>query len=657
MKFLPELPLARKLTLTMMATSSAALVVACIFFLSYDVITLRHGIVDHLHSLAGITGANVAAALTYNDPKSANLVLQALRAEPHIVAARIYDGNGRAFASYRRVSSAPLVPLPNLSPTIGSRLEQREVTECDTVLFDEEAIGSVYLVSDLQEIQTRMRRFVAFALILMIASSAAAFLVAVLLKRLISKPILDLVETTKTISREKNFGVRAPKYAEDEVGLLVDGFNEMLAEIEFAEAALRAAHRESELFINSVPFILIGTDKAGQITRWNLAAATTFSLSADAVLGKPLQDCEICWVHPQSEGEVDSWFQVERSEKRENVMFERDGHRRFLGLTIINADLFTSGKGTGFLITGADITERKILEEQLRQAQKLEAIGQLAAGIAHEINTPSQFVGDNANFLQEPWPAVSRILELCLRLHEQSAAGCAAPDLIAELVQCTEKADPVYLLQEVPQAIAQALDGVSRISKIVRAMKEFSHPGSEGKCAIDLNHAIETTIAVARNEWKYVADVQTCFADHLPSVPCLAGEFNQVILNLLINAAQTIGDVVRNSASKGTITITTKCQDDWAEVQIKDTGAGIPEHVRARIFEPFFTTKEVGKGTGQGLALAHTVIVKKHDGKIWFESEVGKGTTFFLRLPLTLPEPDPSPQQPSDHPPAETVPQ
>ena len=638
MKFRPELPLARKLTLTMMATSSAALLVACVFFLSYDVITLRHDIVDHLHTLAGITGANVAAALTYNDPKSADLVLGALQAEPHIVAARIYDGRRRTFASYHRVPSAPVAPLPDLSPAIGSGLEQNHVTECGVIRFDGESIGTVYLVSDMQEIQARMRQFVVFVLILMIAASAAAFLVAVLLKRIIARPILELVETTKTISREKNFGVRAPKYADDELGLLADGFNEMLTEIEVAEAALRAAHAESELFINSVPSILIGTDSVGRITRWNLAAATTFGLPAGAVLGKPLQHCEIHW-HPQPGEEVNSWFRVENSEKRENVMFERDGHRRFLGLTIIKADLFSGEKGTGFLITGADTTERKIMEEQLRQAQKLEAIGQLAAGIAHEINTPAQFVGDNTNFLQEVWPVVDKILGLCLRLREQSLAGCVAPDLIAELAQCTEAADPAYLLHEVPQAITQALDGVGRISKIVRAMKEFSHPGSEGKCAIDLNHAIETTIAVARNEWKYVADVLTCFAENLPPVPCLAGEFNQVILNLLINAAQTIGDVVKKgSASKGMITITTKCEDDWAEVQIQDTGAGIPESVRARIFEPFFTTKEVGKGTGQGLALAHTVIVQKHDGKIWFESEVGKGTTFFLRLPLTLPE-------------------
>ncbi len=522
MKLLPEITLARKLILTMMATSSVSLLVACILFLSYDVITLRHSIADHLDSLADITGANVAAALTYNDPKSADLVLRALRAEPNIVAARIYDGRGRAFASYRRVPSGPLAQLPDLAPAIGDQLERDRVTECVAVLFDGESIGSVYLVSDLQEIHRRLRRLIVFVLILMAASSAAAFLVAILLKRLISRPILDLVETTKTISREKNFGVRAPKHAADEVGLLVDGFNEMLSQIEVAESAIRAAHAESELFINSVPSILIGTDNVGQITRWNLAATNVTGLPSDAVLGKPLQNCGILWSQTQT-GEIDSWFRVERSENRENVTFERDGHKRFLGLTIINVNLIPGGKGTGFLITGADITERKILEEHLRQAQKLEAIGQLAAGIAHEINTPAQYVGDNAKFLQEMWPVVGSTLALCMRLREESMAGSIAPETIAELLLCIEKSDPAYLLQEVPQAIAQTLEGVQRVSKIVKAMKEFSHPGSEGKSAIDINRAIETTIAVARNEWKYVADVQTCFAPDLPPVPCPGG--------------------------------------------------------------------------------------------------------------------------------------
>jgi PAS domain S-box-containing protein len=788
MKFLAQLPLARKLILTMMTTSTAALLVACVSFLIYDVVSLRHDIADHLKSLADSTGANVAAALTYNDPRSAELVLQALQAEPHIVAARVYDGHGSAFISYRRVPGrAPGATLPEHPPAVGSVLEQEQITQCRAIMFEGESIGSVYLISDLLEIQARRRRFIIFALILMAVSSAAAFLVAMPLKRLISRPIVELLLTTKIVSNGKNFAIRATKHADDEIGSLVDGFNEMLGEVEkrdaslisevaerirveqalreqeqrqllldstaeaifgldtqgrctfanraclqmlgyektedlmggplhdlirhshrdssslsvdetrvrqvlpsgerthvddevfwradgtsfpveywsypvwrdgklvgsvatfiditlrkLAEDALRAAHAESELFINSVPSILIGTDGVGQITRWNLTAARAFRLPADSVLGKPLQNCGITWLYPQGGTEVDSWFHVERSEKRENVMFEIDGHRRFLGLTIINVDLFTGGNGTGFLITGADRTEHKVMEEQLRQAQKLEAIGQLAAGIAHEINTPAQYIGDNARFLQETWLVVNEILEECLRLHEESLAGSVAPGTMARLLRCTEQADAAYLLREVPQAIAQTLEGVQRVSKIVGAMKEFSHPGSEGKSAIDINHSIETTIAVARNEWKYVADVKTSFQDPLPLVPCFGGEFNQVILNLLINAAHAIGDVEGDSGRKGKITITTKSDGGWVEVQIQDTGAGIPENVRPRIFEPFFTTKQVGKGTGQGLAIAHTVIVKKHGGQIWFESEVGKGTIFFIRLPQNLPETVPS---------------
>jgi signal transduction histidine kinase len=190
-------------------------------------------------------------------------------------------------------------------------------------------------------------------------------------------------------------------------------------------------------------------------------------------------------------------------------------------------------------------------------------------------------------------------------------------------------------MAEVPQAIQQSLQGIGRVTTIVRAMKEFSHPGSEEKSDTDLNRAIETTITVARNEWKYVAEVVTDFDPALPLVRCLPGEINQVILNLIVNAAHAIADVVENNGkSKGTITIRTRSQGDRVEIRVSDTGTGIPETIRAKIFDPFFTTKGVGKGTGQGLAIAHSVIVDKHGGTISCETEVGKGTTFVIRLPL-----------------------
>jgi signal transduction histidine kinase len=198
-----------------------------------------------------------------------------------------------------------------------------------------------------------------------------------------------------------------------------------------------------------------------------------------------------------------------------------------------------------------------------------------------------------------------------------------------------EQLDVEYLMEEVPKAIQQSLDGIERVAGIVQAMKEFSHPGTEEKTAIDLNRAIQSTITVARNEWKYVAEVVTEFDSCLPMARCLPGEFNQVILNLIINAAQAIAETAQEGdAARGTITISTRRDGEWAEIRIGDTGTGIPEAIRSRVFDPFFTTKEVGKGTGQGLAIAHSIVVDKHQGTITFDTETGKGTTFIIRLPL-----------------------
>ncbi len=278
-----------------------------------------------------------------------------------------------------------------------------------------------------------------------------------------------------------------------------------------------------------------------------------------------------------------------------------------------------------------DVTERRELESQLRQAQKLEAIGHLAAGIAHEINTPTQFVTDNLTFLRDSWKATHELLEL-YRSAIRNAAGLS-PAVSAALDEATRKCDLDFIAAEVPRAIDQSLDGARRVAEIVRAMKAFSHPDSADKTTTDLNQAIESTITVARSEWKYVAEVATVFDDTLPPVVCYPGDINQVILNLVVNAAQAIKEKIKDG-KKGRITVGTRTRGEFAEISITDTGTGIPEAIRTRIFDPFFTTKDVGKGTGQGLALAHSVIVNKHRGKIWFETEMGRGTTFFIHLPI-----------------------
>ncbi len=294
--------------------------------------------------------------------------------------------------------------------------------------------------------------------------------------------------------------------------------------------------------------------------------------------------------------------------------------------------------GTSILVVARDISERlaaeqdrRRMEAELSQAQKLESIGQLAAGIAHEINTPTQYIGDNLHFIADGLRDLEGLMDLLIAL------GPGAPEKDPDLQALRERmaaADLDYLRAELPKAAEQSLEGVARVSKIVNAMKEFSHPESEEKIMADLNRAIESTVAISRNEWKYVADLELDLDPGLQAVPCHPGGINQVVLNLVVNAAQAIGEVVGHSGGKGRITVRTRTEGSWAVIQVEDTGPGIPEAVQARIFDPFFTTKGVGKGSGQGLSIARSVVVDKHGGTLTFDTQPGQGTLFTVRLPL-----------------------
>lgn len=288
-------------------------------------------------------------------------------------------------------------------------------------------------------------------------------------------------------------------------------------------------------------------------------------------------------------------------------------------------------------ISGREAAEqaRRRMEAELAQAQKLESIGQLAAGIAHEINTPTQYVGDNLRFIQE---TTTELLEILKSMPPADSGEDEAAPGFRAFRERLAQADLDYLREELPKAARQSLEGVARVSKIVGALKEFSHPDSEVKTLADLNRAIESTVAISRNEWKYVADLDLDLDPDLPALPCHPGGINQVVLNLVVNAAHAIGDVVGHSGRKGRITVRTRAEGDQVVIQVEDTGSGIPEAIRGRIFDPFFTTKDVGKGSGQGLAIARSVVVDKHGGTIGFESESGQGTIFTIHLPL-IPDP------------------
>ncbi len=278
-----------------------------------------------------------------------------------------------------------------------------------------------------------------------------------------------------------------------------------------------------------------------------------------------------------------------------------------------------------------DVTERKRLELELRHAQKLEAIGRLSSGIAHEINTPIQFIGDNVRFLAEAFDDLWRLRDSYRRVLE-TVAG-ADPGALEEAARAEAAVDLDFLRDEVPSAVRQTLDGVDRVATIVGAMKSFGHPTAEGQAPADLDRALRDTITVAGTEFRLVADVETSFGP-LPPVVCHIGDLNQVFLNLLVNAAHAIADVVAERGGRGCIRVVTRQDDKHAVIEIADTGTGIPAAIRHRVFDPFFTTKEVGKGTGQGLGLARAIVVDKHDGSIDFSGEEGVGTTFVLRLPI-----------------------
>ena len=286
----------------------------------------------------------------------------------------------------------------------------------------------------------------------------------------------------------------------------------------------------------------------------------------------------------------------------------------------------------GAILSFRDIGAFKQAQRDALQSSKLASVGQLAAGIAHEINTPIQYIGDNLRFLSNAFQSIVGLL----RRSEQllgTIDGEMAEQARASLARAWDQADADYLLENIPEATRQSLEGAGQVARIVLAMKEFSHPGERAKAEVDLNRSVENTVAVSRNEWKQWATLETKLDQALPRVNCLAGEINQVLLNLVVNAAHAIEEAKRGGQGKILVS-TRRFDEEHVEITVEDNGVGMTEAVMEQIFDPFFTTKRIGKGTGQGLSICRDVIVAKHGGRISVDSTPGAGSRFSVILPI-----------------------
>lgn len=415
---------------------------------------------------------------------------------------------------------------------------------------------------------------------------------------------------------------------------------------EYTDALEHEVQRAKAVFDSAAEGIII-FDDSGQIESMNKAAENIFGISirspSSELASWTVQDLFVDFLRCEygSENCLARRVQDAMGRSVETDGKKPDGNTIPIELVI---GQFSHGNQIWYSGIVRDLTRRRILEAQLAQAQKLESVGQLAAGIAHELNTPIQFVGDNTRFLKESFITIENVFEkIDLMLEDTSGSEMPLHSALLQtddFLELYQSSDLHFLREEIPRAIDQTLEGADNVARIVRAMKVFSHPGSKELQQIDLNSALESTITVSRNEWKYCAQVQTNFASDLPKIYCLPAELNQAFLNILVNGAHAIQ--AKGGDALGQLTVTTRQDESHIYVDLSDTGTGIPESIRNRVFDPFFTTKGVGKGTGQGLAIAYNVVVELHKGQLYFDTQEGEGTTFHIVLPKNVAAPNKS---------------
>ena len=631
----------RKLTLLVMAVVAAALLLSSVAFVVNDVRVIRSSMIRQLSALADVLGSNSTAAITFDDNKSATQILSSLGVQPMVEAACIYDAEGKVFATYTAEGIKPIFPVAPMQA--GHVFQEGHLSVSAWITQETDVIGAIYLQADLAPIRDEVVNYIGIAAAVMALSFATAYLLASRLQRGISGPILALARTAEQISTDQDYSIRVHKTSDDELGVLYDEFNHMLEKVESGKRELQHAHqklqRQSQermrAIIETAADAIITFTDDGTIDTCNGAASDLFDYARDELIGSKFS---ILW-SPTNRLSLQDFLQdnhqVATPKRRTATEIEarrKDGH-----VISLLASVSEVATDEGCLRTAIlrDLSEYKRLQRELDQAQRLESIGQLAAGLAHEINTPMQFLSDNIEYLSECTDKFFEVVDAYQRNLVDQGPQKPWLERRQELEEVIQRNRFEVIREQIPCAINESLDGVRRVIEIVRAMKEFSHQGQSEKIGVDLNNAVRSTIMISRNRWKYVADLETDLDPNLPTLRCVPAEINQVLLNLVVNAADAVAEKVgMDGDSKGRITVRTRACDAHVIVEVEDTGCGIPPEIRERIFDPFFTTKEVGKGTGQGLAICYNIVVTKHHGTIEVESQPGEGSIFRVLLPI-----------------------
>ena len=417
--------------------------------------------------------------------------------------------------------------------------------------------------------------------------------------------------------------------AEESLLLVTEELAQVRKELRSSTVALKEQSERTSAILDNAAEGIVTFNEQNIIDSFNPAAEKIFGILKEEAIGRNYGSL-FKNTHGRSCDDFDN-------ASGQNNKFVPMGIRNDGDLFPVSISLSSALLPTGWINTAIirDVTRRIELERQLTQAQKLESIGQLAAGIAHEINTPIQYVGDNARFLGDAFKDLTKVLMLYEELSASVKNAKPTEELATQIEKTVEAVDLEFICSEVPEAIQQTIDGVERVVHIVRAMKDFAHPSQNTKSPIDINRAITSTTSVCRNEWKYLADLKLDLGENLPMISVHPSDLNQTILNIVVNGAHAIQEKLgEHSTDKGIISISSRQDEDVIEIRITDSGTGIPKSIREKIYDPFFTTKNVGRGTGQGLSIAYNAIVEKHGGELIVESEEGEGTTFFIRLPI-----------------------